>query len=209
MNAGVGLGQSSDAILTTPARVVHKRPRPDESSNDSGGGGASCGGGASFAGGASSLGGGGVSTWCVRYDPASDAARLGVRDGAAALVAAQGVKDADAAAELICWTLREEQDVCVRRAVEAVGVEAAMALLVAAVETETAGGLATAETAPGVPRRRTPGGVFFALLKDVASKEQYKAIFAARDKDHQRRMNATKKADGRNRCTKARMSLDG
>lgn len=143
-----------------------------------------------------------------RYDPASDAALLGVRDGPAALAAAPGVGDVAAAVALVCWTLRESQEECVRRACEAVGVRACMELLTATVETEAAGGLSTAETAPGGARRRTPGGVFFLLLKDVASREQYKAVFAPRDKEHQRRINAQKKADGRNPCTKAAMAVD-
>ena len=136
----------------------------------------------------------------ARYDTASELR--------AWRAAAPGVADADAAVALVCWTLREEQDGCVRRAVDTVGVRAAMELLVAALEMEAAGGLATADAAPGGARRRTPGGVFFCLLKDVASKEQYKAIFAERDKQHQRRANALKKADGRNPCTRARMAVD-
>ena len=62
--------------------------------------------------------------------------------------------------------------------------------------------------APPIVRRRSPGGVFFHLLKEVASKAQYKAIFAERDREHQRKVNAAKKADGRNRCTSARMAED-
>jgi phosphorylated adapter RNA export protein len=65
-----------------------------------------------------------------------------------------------------------------------------MELLRRTIELELRGGMLTADGA----RRRTPGGVFFALLKDAATRDQYKEIFAADKVRHQSRRNASARA---------------
>ena len=67
---------------------------------------------------------------------------------------------------------------------------------VAELEKELAGGELTADGT----RRRTAGGVFFSLLKAVASKAQMKEIFRDREKAHTKKVNERRRiAGGRDR----------
>lgn len=128
---------------------------------------------------------------CIRYDPLAAAA--GVFEGDRAIAMAPTLEgDAAAAVSLIVATLREGQTGVVAAAVDVLGAPACLATLTAAVETEKAGGLMTADGA----RRRSPGGVFFELLKEVASKEQLKAIFAERQRAHTQAQNSKKRGGG-------------
>ena len=116
-------------------------------------------------------------------------AALGVHEPAAALAAARCTEDPAALVALIAATLREEQRDTLENSVRILGVVACRELLVAAVETEADGGLPTADGA----RRRSPGGVFFELMKQVASREQMKEIFAQRTKAKNARHNQKKR----------------
>ena len=44
--------------------------------------------------------------------------------------------------------------------------------------------------------RRSPGGVFYCLMRDVASKAQMAEIFEERARAHQREVNARKRSAG-------------
>ena len=61
----------------------------------------------------------------------------------------------------------------VGRVVRVLGIERAQALYDQTLAVETAGGMML----PDNSRRRTPGGVFFRLVRDNASKEERRAIF--------------------------------
>ncbi len=61
----------------------------------------------------------------------------------------------------------------VARVVRVLGIERAQALYEQTLAVETAGGMML----PDGSRRRTPGGVFFKLVRDNASKEERRAIF--------------------------------
>jgi hypothetical protein len=63
----------------------------------------------------------------------------------------------------------------IRRAVRTLGEERARALLAETLAIEAAGG----ELLPDGSRRRTPGGIFFRLVRGAASREEYAAIFWA------------------------------
>ena len=118
-----------------------------------------------------------------RYHP--DTARLGCFNPDTALASARGITDGALLATLIASTLRESQTAMVENSVKTLGVVACRELLVATVETEADGGLMTADGS----RRRSPGGVFFELMKQVASAAQYKEIFAQRVKEKNTRQN--------------------
>jgi uncharacterized membrane protein YgcG len=75
--------------------------------------------------------------------------------------------------------------------VDALGTTGALGLLRLAAETEAGGGLPTADGA----RRRTAGGVFFALLRDAVDAPTYKRIFAARSAAHSKAVNARRRRD--------------
>jgi hypothetical protein len=49
-------------------------------------------------------------------------------------------------------------------------------------------------TADGT-RRRTPGGVFFELLRSRVDKDTYKSIFAHQSKAHSQRINARRQRE--------------
>ena len=61
----------------------------------------------------------------------------------------------------------------VARVVRVLGIERAQALYEQTLTVETAGGMML----PDDSRRRTPGGVFFKLVRDNASKQERRAIF--------------------------------
>ena len=69
-----------------------------------------------------------------------------------------------------------------REAVLAIGVKAAKRLLKRVVETQRDGGLATADGS----RKRTPGGVFFHLLRDEMEPEAYKQLMKSDSKRKRR-----------------------
>src|SRR5918997_7016950 len=64
----------------------------------------------------------------------------------------------------------------VARVVRVLGIERAQALFEQTLEVEAAGGMML----PDGSRRRTPGGVFFKLVRDNASKEERSRIFPMR-----------------------------
>src|SRR5215217_2330606 len=85
---------------------------------------------------------------------------------------------ADELAATIADRLGETEDLPrrqIRRAVRAFGEERARALLAETLAIEAAGG----ELLPDGRRRRTPGGIFFRLVRGAASREEYAAIFWA------------------------------
>ncbi len=61
----------------------------------------------------------------------------------------------------------------IQRSVKALGVEAALALLQRTHEVEASGGMQV----PDGSRRRTPGGVYFWLVRQEATEEQHRVIF--------------------------------
>jgi len=61
----------------------------------------------------------------------------------------------------------------VARVVRVLGIERAQALYEQTLAVETAGGMML----PDGSRRRTPGGVFFKLAREVATKQERRAIF--------------------------------
>ena len=69
--------------------------------------------------------------------------------------------------------LGEREEARLRRTTLALGLVRANELLAATLDLETDGGLLTADGS----RRRTPGGVFFTLVKQLVPPEMYKAIF--------------------------------
>lgn len=124
--------------------------------------------------------------------------RFGVRDIAGAVSAArEAVENSSRVTSLICRALGEDEDTSsVGETVRVIGAHAAAELFAACVEKESAGGELTADGA----RRRTPGGVFFSLLKAVASKAQMKEIFRDREKAHTKKVNERRRiAGGRDR----------
>lgn len=98
---------------------------------------------------------------------------------------------AEEASSLIARTLREYNEANVVNSVRILGVERCIELLRRTIAAEASGGVLTADGA----RRRTPGGVYFYFLKEVASKDQYKAVFAAVEKSHLASRNARKKEE--------------
>ena len=69
--------------------------------------------------------------------------------------------------------LGEREEARLRRTTLALGLVRANELLAATLDLETDGGLMTADGS----RRRTPGGVFFTLVKQMVPREMYRAIF--------------------------------
>lgn len=70
------------------------------------------------------------------------------------------------------------------------GAAQALSLVEDVMAVETAGGMTTADGS----RRRTPGGVFFALLRDLISREAYKRVLAPQTAAHNAARNARKRA---------------
>ena len=69
--------------------------------------------------------------------------------------------------------LGEREENRIRRTTLALGLVRANELLAATLDLETDGGLLTADGS----RRRTPGGVFFTLVKQLVPRDMYRAIF--------------------------------
>ena len=120
---------------------------------------------------------------------------------------APGVNVARAARDL-CGDLGEPKESLMRRAVDVIGVVEANALAIEVGAIEGAGGQMTSDGT----RRRTPGGVFWALLKARASKEDWDFIFeeekaAARERCRRRRR--TQSANGSPEGTPSGAALNG
>lgn len=75
--------------------------------------------------------------------------------------------------EEIAQALTEENIDLIKSAVDVIGAERAQELLRQALAVEAQGGMMTSDQS----RRRTPGGVFFQLIRKGTSKEERKAIF--------------------------------
>ena len=86
--------------------------------------------------------------------------------------------DAAALAVYIGGVLSETNLDSISLTSDTIGVPATLTLLGDTLDTEAAGGQMTAD---GL-RRRTPGGVFFSLLKSRVSDDTYKGIFVASSK---------------------------
>ena len=84
----------------------------------------------------------------------------------------------------------DEQNIrLLREAIIAIGAKAAKRLLKRVVETQRDGGLATADGS----RKRTPGGVFFHLLRDEMTPEAYKQLMKADSKRKKRELEERRK----------------
>jgi hypothetical protein len=77
-------------------------------------------------------------------------------------------------AKEICDKIGEPKIVIIHAIVEKIGEDAAREVLNETLDVETKGGMMTADNS----KRRTPGGVFFVLIKKKLSNKQMKAIFA-------------------------------
>lgn len=83
----------------------------------------------------------------------------------------------------VCRTLNEPKLPLMRRAIDTLGISAVESLVARVHEIEEQGGQMTAEG----DRRRTPGGVFWKLLKQTVSEEEYTTIFEVeRERERQR-----------------------
>ena len=84
----------------------------------------------------------------------------------------------------------DEQNIrLLREAIVAIGAKAAKRLLKRVVETQRDGGLATADGS----RKRTPGGVFFHLLRDEMAPEAYKQLMKNDSKRKKRELEERRK----------------
>ena len=84
----------------------------------------------------------------------------------------------------------DEQNIrLLREAIIAIGAKAAKRLLKRVVETQRDGGLATADGS----RKRTPGGVFFHLLRDEMTPEAYKQLMKNDSKRKKRELEERRK----------------
>jgi hypothetical protein len=128
----------------------------------------------------------------LRYDP--ETALAGIFDPAGSLLAARSAVSDTHLSRIVARALREKDSQGIADSIRVIGARAVTELFSATIETENLGGLLTAEN----ERRRSPGGTFYHLMKEVASKEQLKEIFLSRTKVHQKRTNA-KKANLRGR----------
>ena len=106
---------------------------------------------------------------------------------------APGVNVARAARDL-CGDLGEPKESLMRRAVDVIGVVEANALAIEVGAIEGAGGQMTSDGS----RRRTPGGVFWALLKARASKEDWDFIFAEEKEAARERCRRRRRAQSAN-----------
>jgi hypothetical protein len=100
--------------------------------------------------------------------------------------------DAARAARDLCGDLGEPKEALMRRAIETIGVVATNDLAIEVGRIEGAGGQMTSDGS----RRRTPGGVFWALLKASVEKEDWDYIFeeekeAQRERCRRRRRAAS------------------
>jgi hypothetical protein len=73
------------------------------------------------------------------------------------------------------------------------GTAQALELLQRTEAIEASGGMATADG----DRRRTPGGVFFALLRECVDREAYKRVLAPQSAAHNAAKNARRRAEDR------------
>lgn len=109
-----------------------------------------------------------------------------------------GVNVARAARDL-CGDLGEPKESLMRRALEVIGVVEANDIAIQVYRIEGEGGQMTSDGA----RRRTPGGVFWALLRERVTKEEWADIFAE-EKEVQR-----ERCRRRRRAASAAASLAG
>ena len=128
----------------------------------------------------------------LRYDPLT--ALAGIFDPVGSLLSARSAVSDTHLSRIVARALREKDSQGIADSIRVIGARAVTELFSATIETEGLGGLLTAEN----ERRRSPGGTFYHLMKEVASKEQLKEIFLSRTKVHQKRTNA-KKANLRGR----------
>ena len=100
--------------------------------------------------------------------------------------------EAEAPGEALSAILSEPNASALANTVEALGIERTILLLKRTAEVEAQGGVMTGDGA----RRRTPGGVFFHLLKAEAWVDAgtYKAIFAERTAAQNKRKNEKRRA---------------
>ncbi len=82
-------------------------------------------------------------------------------------------EEVNAAVKQIATALTEENTYLIKRIVNEIGVERSMQIFDKAVEVEAGEGIMTRDGS----RRRTPGGVFFFLVRGRISKEQYFSIW--------------------------------
>jgi hypothetical protein len=92
-------------------------------------------------------------------------------------------------ADIAAEALKEHNLVPLRNAAGTLGLAAIVTLLQRTGERERGDGMLTADG----KRRRTAGGVFYALLKEVTSKEEYKAIFVEKAEAHTNTRNRMKR----------------
>lgn len=90
----------------------------------------------------------------------------------------------------IAQALDERRVDLVNAVVTTLGLERARAFLEETRRVEAAGGLSTKNE----QRRRTPGGVFFQLIKDQVTKEERKAIFALEQKKKKKKKRSAAKS---------------
>ena len=89
---------------------------------------------------------------------------------------------------LLSSSLRERETGSLQKSIKVLGMEACQELLVATIHQENEGGLLRTDG-----RRRTPGGTFFELLRQVASKAQYREIFLEKTRAKNSTRNAKKR----------------
>ena len=92
--------------------------------------------------------------------------------------------------KLIITTLRESAEQNVLNSIKILGIPTVLQLFHKTIDIEKNGGMLTADNG----RRRTPGGVFFYQIREYATKEQYKEIFAADNHAHTLARNARRKS---------------
>ena len=85
--------------------------------------------------------------------------------------------------EEIAQALMEKNVALIKTAVEVIGAERAQELLRQALAVEAQGGMMTSDQS----RRRTPGGVFFQLIRKSTTKEERKAIFPVAEPQKKKR----------------------
>jgi hypothetical protein len=81
--------------------------------------------------------------------------------------------DAKVLSKQIATTLNEPNSGLVRRVIQVIGAERAQECLQKALEIETNGGMLTKDGS----RRRTPGGVFFQVVREAATSKERRRIF--------------------------------
>ena len=107
--------------------------------------------------------------------------------GAAGLVVARAARD-------LCGDLGEPKEALMRRAIDVIGIVAANDLAIEVGRIEGAGGQMTSDGA----RRRTPGGVFWALLRAKTSKEDWDVIFEEEKEAQRERCRRRRRAQSLN-----------